>query len=77
MNLSRLFGDIFAVCFPQATDNILIGIQYFKWLYFLADGICPRFKIFVKSLALPFTDGQSRFRNHQEAVRKAVKSVLG
>lgn len=49
LSVSPHFSDVFAGRFPGCTASYEIGQQAFDWLYYLADGICPDYKTFVKT----------------------------
>jgi hypothetical protein len=54
-----------------------IGDEEFDKLFFLVDGIYPRYFRFVKSYKVPITQVQKRFASWQEAVRKVVEQAYG
>jgi Plant transposon protein len=77
LNISPLFSKILTGTFPPVKANYSIGGTVFDWVYFLADGIYPRWRIFVQTLSSPKGSSQSRFASRQEAVRKCVERVFG
>jgi Plant transposon protein len=77
LNISPLFSKILAGTFPPVKASYSIGGNLFDWVYFLADGIYPRWRIFVQTLSSPKGSSQSRFASRQEAVRKCVERVFG
>jgi hypothetical protein len=54
-----------------------IGDEEFDKLFFLVDGIYPRYVRFVKSYRVPITAEQKRFAAWQEAVRKDIERAFG
>jgi hypothetical protein len=54
-----------------------IGDEEFDKLFFLVDGIYPRYVRFVKSFRVPITAEQKRFASWQEAVRKDIERAFG
>jgi hypothetical protein len=51
-----------------------IGEEEFDKLFFLVDGIYPRYDVrFVKSYKLPITQAQKWFSSWQEAVQKDIE----
>jgi hypothetical protein len=54
-----------------------IGEEEFDKLFFLVDGIYPRYVRFVKSYKLPITQAQKWFSSWQEAVRKDIERAFG
>ena len=45
--------------------------------YFLADGIYPKWAVFVKSMRLPITDKEKLYAQEQEGARKDIERVFG
>jgi Plant transposon protein len=63
--------------FPPFTPKYRINGDDFAWFYYLADGIYPAWKIFVRSLREPKNEKQRSFCRLQEGVRKCVERVFG
>ena len=74
--MSPLFNRILAgktgECEPYYISN-----QSFNWRYFLADGIYPNWKVFVKTIGNPIGNSQKLFAASQESARKCVERVFG
>jgi Plant transposon protein len=62
-----------------ATDAAgkMIGTLPLTWYYYLADGIYPRWRIFIASITNPRTAKEAAFSRQKEAVRKGVERVFG
>ncbi|XP_042003865.1 uncharacterized protein LOC121752842 [Salvia splendens] len=45
--------------------------------YYLADGICPRWPVFVKTIKCPIDPKKIYFAQRQEAARKDVERAFG
>ena len=48
-----------------------------NWMYFLADGIYPRWSIFVKTCKKPHSQAEINFLKWQEHARKDIESCFG
>jgi Plant transposon protein len=62
---------------PPTMPETMIGTLPLTWYYYLADGIYPRWRIFVRSITDPRTVKEEAFSRQQEAVRKGVERVFG
>lgn len=60
---------------PQFTYEIN-GAQY-NFVYWLADGIYPEWKCFVRTISSPISDVEVYFAEAQEALRKDVERAFG
>ncbi|KAE9018482.1 hypothetical protein PF006_g33549 [Phytophthora fragariae] len=60
---------------PRFTYDIS-GHEY-DFLYYLADGIYPEWKCFVKTVSTPLDNKQKKFAAFQESVRKDVERAFG
>eukprot|EP00644_Phytophthora_capsici_P007941 jgi/Phyca11/128539/e_gw1.77.147.1 len=60
---------------PQFTYKVN-GNRY-NFLYYLADGIYPEWRCFVKTISAPVNTKQKRFSAAQEALRKDVERAFG
>lgn len=49
----------------------------YTWLYWLADGIYPDWRCFVKTISAPVGEAQEKFAAAQEALRKDVERAFG
>lgn len=59
-------------------EGFMLGGLRKNWdLYFLADGIYPRWSIFLKPVHAPLTEKQKRFTKSQESRRKDVERLFG
>ena len=73
---SPLLNDLFTGRFPPAIEYELNGVTRTRG-YFLADGIYPKWGIFVQSFKEPANLKQAHFTKRQEAVRKDVERAFG
>lgn len=74
---SDYFAEILSGAYPPVAPNFKIDGESFDSFYYLADGIYPRWKIFLNSIRDPTTPDETRFSAAQEGVRKAVERVFG
>jgi Plant transposon protein len=77
LSASNHFRNILAGNFPTVMPTYKIHGEIFCWYYYLADGIYPKWKIFLQSIRETTTEKQSRFAKVQEGVRKSVERVFG
>jgi Plant transposon protein len=77
MNNSDLFNAIRVGKWPPCRPDFAIAGKRVNWFYYLADGIYPRFKIFVCTIPSPKNLKEKVFSKHQESVRKSVERVFG
>lgn len=77
LSVSPHFSDVLAAHFPPFAVSYDIGEETFDWMYYLADGIYPDYKIFVKSFSNPTARNHKSFSGLQESVRKCVERVFG
>jgi Plant transposon protein len=77
MNASALFNVIRAGKWPPCRPQIGVAEFPLSWFYYLADGIHPRFRIFVLTWRQPRTLQEKLFAKHHVGVRKSVKRVFG
>lgn len=54
-----------------------VSVLALDWFYYLADGIYPDLRIFLKPLAAPRTANEKMFSKYQSAARKALEPVFG
>ncbi|XP_047949176.1 uncharacterized protein LOC125195012 [Salvia hispanica] len=75
LNSSTLFADQCRGRGPtiEFTAN---GRRYHMW-YYLADGIYPRWSVFVKTITCPIGDRRVLFAAKQESMRKDVERAFG
>lgn len=76
-SVSSHFADVLSGKFPPWKVDYKIGTESFDWMYCLADGIYPEYKVFVRSLSSPTCRKQKGFTLLQESVRKCVERVFG
>jgi Plant transposon protein len=74
---SPFFNAIRAGRWPPTRPEATLSEFKLDWFYFLADGIYPRFRIFVPSLPRPQNLKEKLFSKHQEGARKSVERVFG
>ena len=77
LSVSPHFSDVLSGKVPSWKISWKIGDKTFYWLYYLADGICPKYEIIVKSLSASSTRKKKTFFSVQEAVRKGIERVFG
>jgi Plant transposon protein len=80
MHHSRFLSRIRAGLWPPLLPSIDVDGFPLEWYYFLADGIYPRFRFFVRTLGCSkqtMTDAEKLFCKQQEGGRKAVERVFG
>ena len=77
LNLSPHFADIMTRKFPKYQPKMTIAGHTVCWSYYLADGIYPAFRIFVRTIADSTTRKEKNFAQVQEGVRKSVERVFG
>ncbi|XP_047949283.1 uncharacterized protein LOC125195131 [Salvia hispanica] len=75
LNSSNLFADQCRGRGP-AIEFTANGRQY-RMGYYLADGIYPRWPVFLKSISCPMGDRRVLFAAKQEAARKDVERAFG
>jgi hypothetical protein len=54
-----------------------INNTYRDWLYFLVDGIYPKYSIFINTFQHPADEKEKYFVKCQEACRKDIKRAFG
>jgi hypothetical protein len=76
MNASTLLYDIRAGKWPPCRPPIEVAGFPPSWFYYLADGMYPRFQIFVLTWRQPRTLIEKLFAKHREGARKFVERVF-
>ncbi|XP_047948069.1 uncharacterized protein LOC125194086 [Salvia hispanica] len=72
---SHLFNE---QCWGEGpTVRFMANDTQYNRTYYLADGICPRWPVFVKTIQQPVGPKQSYFAAEQEGARKAVEQAFG
>jgi hypothetical protein len=74
---SSIVGAIMSQDFDTRTDPYEINGHERNWLYFLADGIYPKWSIFCKTNQRPTEPKEKFFAAKQEAVRKDIERCFG
>lgn len=77
LEVSDLFSKVLCGSFPPVCPSYTVNGQAFNWFYYLADGIYPDWKVFVKTLSQPTSNKAKHFCQRQEGVRKCVERVFG
>ncbi|XP_047949139.1 protein ALP1-like [Salvia hispanica] len=75
LNGSPLFNDLCAGRAP--TVEFTANHRRYTMGYYLANGIYPRWPVFVKTITCPTTDRRKLFAKKQEAARKDVERAFG
>jgi hypothetical protein len=69
---SEKFAEIETLVVPY-----VIGLEEFKWLYILVDGIYPKYSRFVKGMKEPTTRKEKIMTAWQEGARKDIGRAFG
>ena len=77
LDASPFFQKMLAGAFPSHSMHYSIAGEDFDWLYLLADGIYPKYKIFVRTISDPINIAQSRYTRRVAAARSCVERVFG
>lgn len=75
LDASTLIPEYLDECAPQFSYNVN-GSEY-NFVYWLADGIYPEWRCFLKTIEAPIGDVQKHFAAAQEALRKDVERAFG
>ena len=59
------------------TDLYTINGKVRDWLYFLVDGIYPKWAIFVSTISVPVSSTEKYIATKQEAARKDIERAFG
>ena len=70
-------GSFAAVESASGTVPFSIGGEQFSKLFFLVDGIYPRYSRFVKAVKQPINEEEKRFTLFQESARKDIERAFG
>ena len=76
LHQSGLFNQIRVGKWPPVRPTIDIAGKLVDWYYYLADGVYPRYLIFLQSVVDAKTKKEKLFGAHQEGARKAVEGVF-
>jgi Plant transposon protein len=77
MNASPLFNDIRAGKWPPCRPQMEVLGFPLSWFYYLAVGMCPRFRISVLTRRQPRSLMAKLFAKHHEGARKSLERVFG
>lgn len=75
LDASPLMSEYLDKDMPHFSYNVN-GIEY-EFVYWLADGIYPEWRCFVKTISAPIGDVEKYFAKAQEALRKDVERAFG
>ncbi|XP_047325094.1 uncharacterized protein LOC124928888 [Impatiens glandulifera] len=75
LDRSPIFDDIESSETP--TVNFIVNGRQYNLAYYLADGIYPKWPVFVQSIQMPQGDKAQLFAKQQEACRKDVERAFG
>ena len=71
--LSKFFQHIHSGAWAPFRPNSMLSGMVFTLSYELTDGICPDWRVFVKTYTNPWNQKQNTFSKQQEAVRKGIE----
>ena len=74
---SSIVGAILTQKFDTSVEAYTINGKSRDWLYFLADGIYPKWSILCKSVRNPTDAKMADFSSRQESVRKDIERCFG
>lgn len=77
LSVSEHFAKVLSGQFPPVAPQYMVSGGTFGWIYYLADGIYPPWKVFCGKIDDPELDKKRVFLNAQEGVRKCVERVFG
>jgi hypothetical protein len=77
LNKSTIVGSILNGTFDLKIQPYTINNTHRDWLYFLVDGIYPKYSIFINSFQHPHDEKEKYFAKCQEAVRKDIERAFG
>jgi len=76
LEVSPHFSDVLSGAFLAAKPKYKVAGESFDWFYYPADGIYPRWKIFMTTVGRE-SQKASKYASFLEAVRKSVERVFG
>jgi hypothetical protein len=76
LNKSTIVGSILNGTFDLKIAFYTINNTHRDWLYFLVDGIYPKYSIFINSFQHPHDEKEKYFAKCQEACRKDIKRAF-
>jgi hypothetical protein len=77
LNKSSIVGSILDGTFDLKTSPYTINGTTRDWLYFLVDGIYPKYSIFISTVQHPQSNVEKYFATCQEACRKDIERAFG
>jgi hypothetical protein len=78
LHRSPIVSSILSERFPiKAPWRYQLDNNERDWMYFLVDGIYPRWAIFVNGVRQPLTEQEQYFTKCQEAIRKDIERCFG
>ena len=77
LDWSSIAKSILNQTFNTSVEPYVINGHSQDWLYFLADGIYPKWAIFVKTIAYPSDVAEQKYTTRQKAVRKDIERCFG
>jgi Plant transposon protein len=77
LDKSTIVGSILGGQLDLNTDEYEINGVFRDWLYFLVDGIYPKWAIFINTYKHPVSEKERAFASKQESVRKDVERAFG
>ena len=77
MHQSPLYLDVTGGRWPPRNHPYTINSTTRHFLYYLGDGIYPRFSFLISPHAKPCTEEQKAFNRLQEALRKEAERLFG
>lgn len=77
LDSSPFFMNVLSGKFPPCAVQNSFGAETIDWLYFLADGIYPEYKIFATPIRTTMNQEELKYNNMLSAVRSSVERVFG
>jgi len=77
LRISRLYFDVVEGAWPPKSFSICDNVRSRRLLYYLTDGVYPKYPIFVSPYPNPITPAEKSFNRLQEALRKDVERLHG
>jgi hypothetical protein len=77
LNKSSIVGSILNGTFDLKIAPYTINNTHRDWLYFLVDGIYPKYSIFINTFQHPQDEKETYFATCQEACRKDIERAFG
>ena len=77
LDKSSIIGSILSQTFDTIVDPYIINGTPRDYLYFLVDGIYPKWSIFAKTNPTPLTEAEKYYKMRHEYVRKDIERAFG